>query len=256
MARYRQVETTFWTDGFILKLTPEEKYFYLYLLTNPHTTQCGIYELPERIAEVETGYNRETITKLRDRFSNKYRKIKYSQTTEEYCIVNWLKYNSLKSPKVKACIDKELGAIKDKSLIQYVYGMDSLSIDWGEEEEEEREREEEEEEKRREEKPKITKHKYGEYQNVLLSDIDYQKVQDEFPYNYQDRIERLSEYIASTGKTYKNHLATIRSWARKDKPEKNDILSEIIREGMKNESDRNSKNNEINPVAVQRLLQG
>ena len=64
---------------------------------------------------------------------------------------------------------------------------------------------------------KRTRHKYGFYKNVLLADEDYEKLKEEFPHDYSDRIERLSEYIASTGKTYKNHLATIRAWARKDK---------------------------------------
>lgn len=61
-----------------------------------------------------------------------------------------------------------------------------------------------------------TRHKYGQYQNVLLSNEEYEKLQEEFPHDFMARIERLSEYIASTGKKYKNHLATIRSWARKD----------------------------------------
>ena len=64
--------------------------------------------------------------------------------------------------------------------------------------------------------PKPTRHKYGLYENVLLTDEDYEKLQTEFPHDYTERIERLSEYIASTGKKYKNHLATIRNWARKD----------------------------------------
>jgi hypothetical protein len=55
------------------------------------------------------------------------------------------------------------------------------------------------------------------YKNVLLSDEDYQKLQAEFPHDYSERIDRLSEYIASTGKSYKSHLATIRAWARKEK---------------------------------------
>ena len=63
---------------------------------------------------------------------------------------------------------------------------------------------------------KPTRHKYGAYKNVLLSDEDMAKLQEEFPMDWPGRIERLSEYIASTGKKYKNHLATIRSWARKD----------------------------------------
>lgn len=64
--------------------------------------------------------------------------------------------------------------------------------------------------------PKPKRHKYGAYQNVLLSDEEYEKLRNEFPHDHSERIERLSEYIASTGKSYKNHLATIRSWARKD----------------------------------------
>lgn len=60
------------------------------------------------------------------------------------------------------------------------------------------------------------RHKYGEYQNVLLTDSDMQKLKTEFPTDWEERVERLSAYMASTGKTYKNHLATIRNWARRD----------------------------------------
>jgi hypothetical protein len=67
---------------------------------------------------------------------------------------------------------------------------------------------------------KEPRHKYGMYNNVLLSDEDLEKLKTEFT-DWPIRIERLSEYIASTGKVYKNHLATIRSWARKEKPKPN-----------------------------------
>ena len=63
---------------------------------------------------------------------------------------------------------------------------------------------------------KPVRRKHGFYHNVLLTDEEYEKLQEEFPHDCCDRIERLSEYIASTGKKYKNHLATIRRWARKD----------------------------------------
>ena len=62
---------------------------------------------------------------------------------------------------------------------------------------------------------KTIKHKYGEYNNVLLTDDELEKLKSEYP-DYQDRIERLSSYVASTGKSYKSHYATIRNWARKD----------------------------------------
>ena len=64
--------------------------------------------------------------------------------------------------------------------------------------------------------PKTPRQKHGMYNNVLLSDEEMDKLQEEFPHDYTERIERLSEYIASTGKTYKCHLATIRAWAKKD----------------------------------------
>ena len=68
MAVFRQVYITFWQDKFILNLTPEEKYFYIYLMTNSKTKQCGCYEIPKRLMMFETGYNDETIDKLVNRF--------------------------------------------------------------------------------------------------------------------------------------------------------------------------------------------
>lgn len=67
------------------------------------------------------------------------------------------------------------------------------------------------------EKEKPEKHKYGEYKNVLLTDEEMDKLKAEFPDDWKDRIDRLSFYMASTGKSYKSHLATIRNWAREDK---------------------------------------
>ena len=64
-------------------------------------------------------------------------------------------------------------------------------------------------------KAKVVKHKHGEYNNVLLTDEELEKLQKEYP-DYAERIERLSSYVASTGKVYKSHYATIRNWARKD----------------------------------------
>lgn len=70
---------------------------------------------------------------------------------------------------------------------------------------------------------KDIRHKYGEYKNVLLTDAELEKLKNEFPLDYEERIENLSSYIASTGKKYKNHLATIRNWARKEKPKETTV---------------------------------
>lgn len=70
--------------------------------------------------------------------------------------------------------------------------------------------------KKEKKKKAPTRHKYGQYSNVLLSDVDMDKLKTEFPRDWEQRIERLSAYMESSGKTYKNHLATIRDWARRD----------------------------------------
>lgn len=66
------------------------------------------------------------------------------------------------------------------------------------------------------------KHKYGSYKNVLLSDEELNKLKEEFS-DWEQRIERVSEYCASKGKSYKNYLATIRNWARKEQPKQMDM---------------------------------
>ena len=65
-----------------------------------------------------------------------------------------------------------------------------------------------------------SRHRYGAYHNVLLSDADVEQLKKEFPDDYEERIERLSEYIASKGAKYTNHLATIRSWDRRERRER------------------------------------
>lgn len=62
-------------------------------------------------------------------------------------------------------------------------------------------------------KPKVVRHKYGQYQNVLLSDEQYQSLVNKHgPDKASWLIERLSEYIASSGRTYKNYLVTLNGW--------------------------------------------
>ena len=57
---------------------------------------------------------------------------------------------------------------------------------------------------------------YGRYQNVFLTDEELADLQASFPTVWGQYIEKLSEYMASTGKRYQSHAATIRRWAGKD----------------------------------------
>lgn len=119
----RIVDTTFWTDPDVVDLySCEDKYFLLYLLTNPHTKQCGIYSLPKKYMAFETGYSKECIEVLIDRFSKKYQKIIYNNGTQEIAVLNSLKYSVVKGGKpVEDCIKKDLSEVKDNLLIRKTY---------------------------------------------------------------------------------------------------------------------------------------
>ena len=57
---------------------------------------------------------------------------------------------------------------------------------------------------------------YGRYKNIFLTDTELSELQTELPDTWDFYINRLSEYMASKGKTYDNHAATIRRWAASD----------------------------------------
>ena len=65
-------------------------------------------------------------------------------------------------------------------------------------------------------KKPLARHKYGEYKNVLLTDEQLTKLKQEFPNDWEQQIDNVSNYCESTGKSYKNYYATIKSWAKKD----------------------------------------
>jgi len=63
---------------------------------------------------------------------------------------------------------------------------------------------------------KDKKQHYGDFKKVSLTDSEYCKLQDQYPSYYQVYIDRVDSYVASTGKKYSSHYATILNWMRKD----------------------------------------
>ena len=122
MAIFRKLHTAFWQDAKVIEeLTPEDKFFFIYLLTNPATTQIGIYQITKKQMSFELGYSIESINSLMDRFENHHKLIKYNPYTREIALKNWGKYNLDRSGKpMLDCVKKELEEVSDISLIEYV----------------------------------------------------------------------------------------------------------------------------------------
>ena len=57
---------------------------------------------------------------------------------------------------------------------------------------------------------------YGRYNNVILTDTELSGLKTELPDKWEYYIDRLSCHIASTGKQYHSHAATIYKWAQED----------------------------------------
>ena len=133
MAIKRPVDTGFWTDGKVENFSPEDKYFMLYLLTNPFTTQLGIYEMRIKQAAFQLGYSEDAVNVLLDRFENTYGIIIYSKETREVAIKNFLRHSIVKGGKpVEDCIKKEMSKVKNKSLINRVFDFISDKDDLNE----------------------------------------------------------------------------------------------------------------------------
>ncbi len=124
MAIYRNVQLSFWTDNKVEDdFTPEDKYFYIYLLTNPQTNICGCYEVSYSQMTRQTGYNKETIDRLFDRFENVHKVIRYSRDTKEILLINWYKYNWSKSEKTLVGVENVAKHIKSDDFRKYVFDV-------------------------------------------------------------------------------------------------------------------------------------
>ena len=125
----RIVDTDFWTDDKVMvEFSPEDRLFMLYLLTNPHTTQLGVYKILPKQMAFELGYSSDTINVLLDRFETKYNIIRYSKATSEIAVRNYLKYSIVKGGKpVLDLLTREANRVKNKALIAYIKESASLS---------------------------------------------------------------------------------------------------------------------------------
>ena len=98
MAKYRMVPTDFWKNPIVLEeMTTEDKYFYLYLLTNSQTTPIGIYKIAKKQMAFDLGYSIEEVDSLIERFINHHKLIRYNPETRELAINNWGKNNLYKA---------------------------------------------------------------------------------------------------------------------------------------------------------------
>lgn len=218
----RSIDTRFWKDGFVRKLNPLDRYLFVYLLTNDHSTWCGIYELPLDIMSFESGIEEKEL--MKSMLPRLHPKVIYLEGW--VYIPNWVKYHLSESgnmsPQQKKGYENALNEVPEEirlkikdveaNGIPYAYPMGgvsastiasttaiastiastSTSIE------------------------RVKRDKFGEFSNVKLSNEEYEKLVEKLSQPVvESLIVELDEYIEMKGDKYKSHRATIQAWARK-----------------------------------------
>lgn len=240
MSIKRMVDIGFWNDDKVVEIfSPEDRYFMLYLLTNPHTTQLGIYQVNKKVMAFETGYSVETIVTLIDRFANKYKLIHYNRDTNEIGIINYLKHSIVKGGKpVEDLLVKELGKVKDRHMIDLIFNdiqdfpnlnatvkqvinnYKNKSIQNDNDNDNDVSYHDSYHDSYNDSlppTPKVKKElvKYGEI--VKMTEEEYNKLVTKYSKKVTDTyIEKVDLYCQSNGKNYKSYYATVIQWVTRD----------------------------------------
>ena len=234
----RIVDTSFWTDGKVDEFTPEDRYFMLYLLTNPFTKQLGIYEISIKQVAFQLGYSVDSVKILLERFENKYGIIVFSPNTNEVAILNFLRHSVVRGGKpVADCIIQDMTRVKNRKLIDIVFShikdkddltptVKKIVSDYFNDKDKDIDNDiynDNDNDSTGHVTPPVTvgvtasvtqnKHPRGEYKNVFLTDEEEEKLIDEFGIEFALRaIKFLDEYIEEKQYKSDSHYLTIKRW--------------------------------------------
>lgn len=118
-APFRKIKVSFWDDEQISEdLTPEDRYFYMYLMSSPFSSQLGVYTITRKQIANHLGYGVDIAENLIKRFEEYHKLIKYNRDTKEIALLKWTKHNwNVGGVPVWDLVRKEIDAVKDKTLI-------------------------------------------------------------------------------------------------------------------------------------------
>lgn len=230
----RNVDTNLWSDGLIMdNFGMLEKYFWLFLLTTRYGDLSGCFEITQKQIQLDASLTPKQVDDLITRFIE-LKLIDYDYEKNELLIVNYLKYNFNRSPKFIKAVEKYANKIKNQSFKEYIYNVlenegEAIGYEYGmhavgiplKDKDKVKDKVKDKDKDKELLKEKKT---FGDFNNVLLTFDEIQKLQDYFYNDFQRYIEKLDLYIESSGKKYKSHYATIRQWLIRDGIKPNELI--------------------------------
>lgn len=193
MSINRPVETSFWTDPKVVdSLTPEDRYGFLYCMTNPHTNLCGCYEVSVKTISREIGYTEDAVLHLLKRLDSVHNVIRYDASTKELLVCNWYKYKWHESEKVDKPLLAEIRKVKSESFQAYLAELYNRRKSV---------KEPYIPEGRKPKRPEEPRHKYGEYGWVKLTDAEYDRLLRDLGHA---ELERCIRYVDESAQSNSN----------------------------------------------------
>ena len=191
MASYRNISMDFWTDSKVVDdFTPEDRYIYLYCMTNPHTNLCGCYEVSIKQIANETGYNNDTVERLLKRLDSAHNVIRYSAQTKELLILNWCRYNWSTSEKLNKPLLGEIRKVKNDRFREYLAARynerSTVTAQYNAAEDD---------------RPEVPRHKHGAHGWVRLTEEEYARLIDDLG---EEELTRCIDYIDESAQMHGN----------------------------------------------------
>lgn len=203
----RIIHTKFWKDNYISTLNHKEKLLFIYLITNDQVSICGIYELPDKYIRADLNLTKKELTDIKAKLQ-KDGKIAFWNGWVR--VRNVDKYNRYSGEKNDIARDRELSLAPDK-LVNFGWGIDTsinTSMDT-----------------LRNQKSEIRnqklKRKGGVGGKLDLDEETISDLQAKFPnVDVSSELDSARDWLASTGKHYKDYLAFFRNWLRRSTRDK------------------------------------
>lgn len=231
MAKYRPVHTSFWDDPKVVdEFTSEDKYLFLYILTNQKANQIGCYELSISQIMRDTRLSKAKILKIFQKFEKELQIIVYDNETKEIFVRNWYKYNWLDSSLTRKCIEKEFGMIKSSVLKELLSPLYGAYMEKQAPTKKEKEKEKENKKNKRGKEKEEYSQAPSSFPPTLTQILSYASelgIEDkdycEKFYNHYSGIG----WVNGSGQEIVDWQSVFKNWLKKDKNEKDDIRYQV-----------------------------
>jgi hypothetical protein len=130
VSRYRKIDTRIWNDDKFRSLSQEGRYFFMYLLTSPHSTAWGAYVIDDLYIQADLGFSQQKINNLWRELDSAggHSLVLRDKNTRLVAFPNWFKYNTPENKKTLIACGRGVAALpKSAALLRFCEISEAVS---------------------------------------------------------------------------------------------------------------------------------